>query len=453
MNETRRQLAANLFRPSPFSTSLNSPSPDGDALANALLFEQRLARALMPPATPQRRRIWELAGSLHCSIIGTCLSTGELRQLLVKLNLPGAAKANDHDLHGQGVSLAGERGSGAKLLQKTLDRRHHATIGRFEKAQGEAALREMWQDALQRGDIPGAYWATLTHPSASQDLIRAAFGDVHMLSHLVGASNRADIHRLRQLEADKALLEDKVAKQQERLREAFLERDATVQSLNRLLAERLTAQPTQDAEPVRAALEKLIVDLKAQLNVENARRLRAEERQEALQQELVQATGAAKGALALLAALQTEIAETERGVAALAARDTDNTLSRALDGLCLLYVGGKGNLLPPMKAIAERQGGTLLHHDGGLETSLTLLPGMVARADVVLFPVDCISHEAALAVKRFCRQAGKRYLPLRSAGLSSFVAALQGVPGAEGVTTAAAILRSPSGSASTTITA
>ena len=41
-----------------------------------------------------------------------------------------------------------------------------------------------------------------------------------------------------------------------------------------------------------------------------------------------------------------------------------------------------------------------------------------------MFPVDCVSHEAVGTVKRLCRQAGKPYMPLRSAGIGSFVAAL-----------------------------
>src|SRR5215831_20445950 len=56
--------------------------------------------------TARRTRIWEFDGSLHCSIIGTCLTTAELRHLLDKLKLTGVA-ATEHDLHALGVRLAG----------------------------------------------------------------------------------------------------------------------------------------------------------------------------------------------------------------------------------------------------------------------------------------------------------------------------------------------------------
>jgi hypothetical protein len=43
----------------------------------------------------------------------------------------------------------------------------------------------------------------------------------------------------------------------------------------------------------------------------------------------------------------------------------------------------------------------------------------------VLFPVDCISHDAANAVKSLCRQGGKRFIPLRSASVTCLLSALQ----------------------------
>ncbi|MGA9016295.1 MAG: hypothetical protein WB509_27675, partial [Acetobacteraceae bacterium] len=56
-------------------------------------------------AAPRRTKIWEFSTHLHCSIIGTCLSTGELRQVLRKFGL-ASAECTDHDLHGTAVTLA-----------------------------------------------------------------------------------------------------------------------------------------------------------------------------------------------------------------------------------------------------------------------------------------------------------------------------------------------------------
>ena len=173
---------------------------------------------------PQRRRIWELSGNFHCSIIGTCLTTTELRQIFIKMELPGVHKETDHELHGRAVLLAGKREPGSKLLQKALDRRHRSAIAQSSKARDAGELEAFWASAVQRADIPGGYWALLTHHLATEDLVRKVFGQVHMLSHLVGAANRADIRRLRELETENASLQEKVARQQAQLRDAIVSR-------------------------------------------------------------------------------------------------------------------------------------------------------------------------------------------------------------------------------------
>jgi hypothetical protein len=50
-------------------------------------------------AKGRRSKIWDIAPSLHCSIIGTCLSAAELRQFFVKLGDATAKTATDHTLH------------------------------------------------------------------------------------------------------------------------------------------------------------------------------------------------------------------------------------------------------------------------------------------------------------------------------------------------------------------
>jgi hypothetical protein len=51
-------------------------------------------------------------------------------------------------------------------------------------------------------------------------------------------------------------------------------------------------------------------------------------------------------------------------------------------------------------------GGELLHHDGGTDVP----GGLVSREDAALFPTDCVSDNAALALKRLCGQARKPHL-------------------------------------------
>src|SRR5262249_48290129 len=122
------------------------------------------------PSQPKRSKIWELSDSLHCSIIGTCLSNAELRHVLVRLNAKAQA-ADEHELHVLGVLLAKHPQSGAKLLQRALDRRHGLSIKQYGKAKDEAALRALWDESVKSGDIPGGYWALLSHPQATDEVV------------------------------------------------------------------------------------------------------------------------------------------------------------------------------------------------------------------------------------------------------------------------------------------
>jgi hypothetical protein len=116
-----------------------------------------------PFPEPKRRRIWELSTSFHCSIIGTCLTTIELRQVLAKI-APGIHQETDYELHGRAVLLAGRRDAASKLPQKALDRRHRSAIGQFSKTRNAEELGKQWGAAVQRAEIPGAYWAVLDPP-------------------------------------------------------------------------------------------------------------------------------------------------------------------------------------------------------------------------------------------------------------------------------------------------
>src|SRR5262245_22548353 len=82
----------------------------------------------------KRLKLWELAPSLHCSIIGTCLDTRELRRLLSRGTESDLRNESDHVVHGQAVLLAGQKSDVSKLLQKALDARHEAAIRSFEEA-------------------------------------------------------------------------------------------------------------------------------------------------------------------------------------------------------------------------------------------------------------------------------------------------------------------------------
>lgn len=90
----------------------------------------------------------------------------------------------------------------------------------------------------------------------------------------------------------------------------------------------------------------------------------------------------------------------------------------------VLCVGGRTPLLAHYRALAQRLGIRLTHHDGGQEEALSRLPDMINGADAVLCPTDCVSHSAYYQLKHHCRRSGKPCLLFKGAGVSSFALAL-----------------------------
>ncbi len=421
----------------------NGRLPNAPAFPRSLIpmkargLEDEHAGEFTQPATKRRTAIWDMHHSVHCSIIGTCLSSIELRRLLVKLGVIGAETADDHDLHKQGVTLAGRPLDGGKLIQKALDRRHETAIRQFAKAKDDAALRRLWDDAVKCGDIPGAYWAGLSHPAATDAVMRKVFGDVHMLSHMVGAANRADIRRLRQIEEENASLSATIELQQRRLRDGFTERDNKIRFLNEALSRALAQAPASAdhaSDDARAAKDALI-DLDRRLSREIARRERLEARIESATLALSQAERARQDAEHASEGLRRELALIETQFNAWVTEDS-KPAKLELGGAQVLYVGGRTHQVPQIKVMIERAGGAFLYHDGGIEHSMTLLPGLISRSTCAAFPIDCISHDAMGVLKRLCRQAAKPFIPLRTSSLACLLSGLAELGHAEERTTA-----------------
>ena len=336
----------------PFRLARTADANRADDGAGARL---RVADACCAPPSPghlatskRRTKLTELDPHLHCSVIGTCLTTHELRKLVPKFTALDRQHASDLEIHHAAVELAIAGGAGSKALHKALDERYAGALRRFDQARDEEALLALWNESLKNGDIPPAYWALMTHPYATMPVRQAAFGELHMLSHLVGAANRADIRRLVALEEENAALRDKVERHQNRLREVSAERDTVIEQLTEQIVQ-LTAQATRQPSTDNAELAAQVQMLQQKLaeseqrlalhtNRREAAELRAEAEQgnaEALRQSRDQAT-------ALLKVVQAECHALES--ATLDALDQDGGRRAGLEnvrGKRVVYVGGR----------------------------------------------------------------------------------------------------------------
>lgn len=288
-------------------------------------------------------------------------------------------------------------------------------------------MRSLWEAALGQGEIPGAYWAVLTHRDVTADLRQKAFGEVHMLSHLVGAANRADIRRLVALESENAALRERAEQQQLRSQELLEDRDRTISLLRRELAEAAAEEATASRpggdDPGRSGLGDLAAAM-ALVALQTERRERADQAACSAANEIARLQGELEHLGWHVQALGGELVAAEAQLRELCGQPdgTERSLDRQLRGRRVFYDGGRPSSTPAIRDLVLRHGGEFQHHDGGLEDRKGLLAAGVAWAHLVVFPVDCVDHDSATNVKRLCARQQVTYVPLHSASVASFAA-------------------------------
>ena len=365
----------------------------------------------------RRLRLWELNSSFHCSVIGTCLTLNDLRGLAKKLHLKHSGNQPvDYELHGYFAHIAEERNEASKLLNKRLNQRHAASILRCRAITLSDDLMEMWSDTLNKGNIPGAYWAILTHPTSDQQLRDRMFADVHMLSHIVGASNRADIHRIPILEEQIKELERELSQRLDKYNQRLVQKDNEINILENKLHSKKNNLNKKTSNISENENIKIIQELKNHLDTANSETKKLQKECEQFKQRL-------HDQASTIETQEIELSTLENLKFQNGDEQTISTL-RELKGKIILYVGGRQRSMPHIQSIIESSGACFLSHDGGLEKSIDELASLIKRSDVVVFPTDCVSHEAMNKVKLLCQRLSKTYQPVRTSGVSSLVIAL-----------------------------
>ncbi|MFN2337392.1 MAG: hypothetical protein ABR544_00275, partial [Gammaproteobacteria bacterium] len=118
-----------------------------------------------------------------------------------------------------------------------------------------AALEARWEEAIESCDIAGAYWALVTHPRLPDALGDRVYGEVHMLSHLAGATVRVDMQELRRLQQLTRTMNKQLADAESNAKAQIAEKDDSIQRLNdRLMQTQGVARDLAAARQQLAAL-------------------------------------------------------------------------------------------------------------------------------------------------------------------------------------------------------
>lgn len=91
-----------------------------------------------------------------------------------------------------------------------------------------------------------------------------------------------------------------------------------------------------------------------------------------------------------------------------------------LTGWSILCVGGRIKLYPEYARLIENYGGRFNAFHGDSNNHLEHLPKLLKKADMIICPVDCVNHDAFLAVKYYCKYSGKPCVLLDRSEVNTF---------------------------------
>jgi hypothetical protein len=405
-------------------TSDRSPIQEAgvDTATEAAPASLPMPEAGLRPAR-KRLKIWEIQSSWLCSIIGTCLTPCDVERILRRAGVRFQDGAQAYDIHGFVVVRASERGRVGREINRTLDEKYAATLRKIGGEPDQEGLAALWNDLCGRGLVAGAYWAIMSHAHVGEELKAHAFGEVHMLSHFMGGCNRHTAKELWAAERRIQELEGRLARARRQSQETIAAREQRIDGLEQELAS------------TRYELAKACEQRKPRARRAPSGAGRRGERRLAAARARVHALEADNHRLQALLGMLADVTPLKPVPAPEAGSAAAEHGAAPVEGRCVLYVGGRCQLLPHLRARAEACNACLLHHDGGQEETMHSLGGLVDRADVVFCPIDCVSHQACLKVKSLCRRRAKPFVPLRSSSATCFFQAmkvLQRIPTPDG---------------------
>jgi hypothetical protein len=418
-----------------------SPSISGAASAAASTELSDPPSRLPIQKTTRRRKLWDLPHKHHCPIIGTCLTVDELRRIAERTAQRPDTPLSEFDIHVSFVAAATEKNPLSLATHKTLEKKFATSVRRYTKARDADALLTLWSESLASGDVPGGLWALMTHPRADHRVMTRAYEEIHMLSHQIGAGQRADLKRLTETRTQLERLQRDFDHLHTRTRQQADLREARIRALETALARRESQYAESRAleQALREQLDvmhgpshheriKALVEQVADLDAE-LRRLREENA--ILQDAGTQARHQANAAECARRTAQAERRATERLLEHLLSDRCDGCTSEScarpkdLAGRLVLCVGGRKQLVEQYRAMVAGCNGRFDHHDGGMEDNQHRLEAMLASADIVVCATDYVSHGAYYRTKRFCKRTEKPHVLLGNSGLSSFALAIE----------------------------
>ncbi|MFP4573406.1 MAG: DUF2325 domain-containing protein [Desulfobacterales bacterium] len=361
-----------------------------------------------------RLKIWEIDMCFRCPIVGGCLTTAEQKSLLKKAGFCIKDKSL-YDIHEILVTCCESDNKLSRKLDNLLSRKFNKNAGRLLELD-HASFMTYWNKCLSDGDFYEALWAASCRPDLKEASRRKIFGDVHMAMHRspeqwkkagkkIAALEKSEIYARN---SRKELIKEiNTLKKQTKVLEAenheLKVRLTSAAKMNEDMSQRLALAEKEnnipDLEGQIAQLQKQADELSSTISRQNRLIDKLTKENLSTAQKCEQLTGANKELQNYAGSLINYIRQAE----------VCDESCPAFD-LCkrrVLIVGGKTRMEALYRRLVESCGGFLEYHDGNVKGGSRQLENSLKRADIILCPVNCNSHNACSLVKNLAKRHRK----------------------------------------------
>jgi hypothetical protein len=408
-----------------------------------------------------RKKLWEIDASFKCSVIGTCLSCSEMRKLSREKVFVIDPGHDDYQLHTQFIAISRQPDLKGKSLHRYLEKKYRTDTRKYFMVTTDAEIEALWHDDYLEGRVQSGWWAVMTHPQVSMDLVNRLYGQLHMQGHNSVSGfhkKKLEIKELNMkvtaleevLDAERQMYRREKLKFKEQLSILAMETDRMDSLIreNLFLREKFISlnqdQVGVSAPPVKGVAQQSDADqpktgvsfrdrndeAASDLFLLRETEARSRKKVEEMRKELCrleQQKAEQAQEIASLEKMLLQFMNQDVPCQACVDQDTEKCPGRNLCGRTVLYVGGLNKMVPHYRQMVENFGGCFIHHDGGKEVSRNILPKLLVAADAVLCPIDCVSHDACNCAKKICKRNQKPFVLMRSASLSSLAKGLSAI--------------------------
>jgi hypothetical protein len=317
-----------------------------------------------------------------------------------------------------------------QLLQRKFGREAADLFGLDDKA-----FMAHFRKADAAGDHAAALWATAIHPDLPLALKREIFGQIHMSMHYSGEERMKMNRKLacRDNELEDMRRRNKEISQQKRA----LEKE--IQYLNQSQTGLKNALKGVEKELSQIRNKPFNGEPQGETNEHEQEHRFLKTELEALydcnqrQQRQIAALKEENRRLVCQLGHQDELNrrfrhETRTIIADLIAKSRCRQSCPSFD-LCqkrILIVGGMSRMESLYRDLIEASGGIFEYHDGYMKKGSRQLESRLRRADVVLCPVNCNSHNACSMVKSLAKKHHKTVHMLANSSLQTIFQAIWG---------------------------